>query len=117
MSTSADDYLKVHDPGPHPVDVTEGSGGSYKILHYDLNSPRVVLTTVEFHARGGHSGDTFDITRHPDRTTDVDVVVAREGKNLKGRLLGRVHAIVGRASWGKRWESTSHSRKVDVRGA
>jgi len=41
----------------------------------------------------------------------------REGKNLKGRLLGRVHAIVGRASWGKRWESTSDSRKVDVRGA
>jgi hypothetical protein len=96
MSNSADDYLKVHNQGPHHADVTEGSGGIWKILHYDLNSPRVVLTSVDSSVWGGRSGYTYDLSRHPDRTTEVDVVVAREGKNLKGRLLGLVLGTVGK---------------------
>ncbi len=34
--------------------------------------------------------------RHPNGTTDVDVVVVREGKNLMGRVLGFVLRTIGR---------------------
>ena len=85
---SADKYLKVHDRGPTQADVTEGSGGIWERLHYDWSDPnRVVMTTTDSNLWGGHSGHTYTLTRQPDGTTDVDVVVVREGKNLKGRLL------------------------------
>jgi hypothetical protein len=45
---------------------------------------------------GGSSGHTYTFTRRPDGTTDVDAVVVREGKNLKGRALGLVLGTVGR---------------------
>jgi hypothetical protein len=93
---SADDYLEVHDQGPHHADVTEGSGGIWERLYYDWNSPQVVLTTVDSNVWGGHSGYTYDFTRQPDGKTDVDVVVVREGKNLKGQLLGLVLGTVGK---------------------
>ena len=45
---------------------------------------------------GGNSGHTYTLTRRPDGTTDVDAVVVREGKNLKGRALGLVLGTIGR---------------------
>jgi len=45
---------------------------------------------------GGASGHTYTFTRRPDGLTDIDVVVVREGKNLKGRLLGLVLDTIGK---------------------
>ena len=45
---------------------------------------------------GGASGHTYTFTRQPNGTTDIDVVVVREGKNLKGRVLGFVVATIAR---------------------
>ena len=47
-----------------------------------------------------------DFTRHPNGTTDVDVVVVREGKNLKGRLLSLVLKTVGRSVLEKAFENS-----------
>ena len=44
---------------------------------------------------GGASGHTYTFTRRADGLTDVDDVVVREGKNLKGRLLGVVVGTIG----------------------
>ena len=97
FGNSADEYLKVHHQGPTEADVTEGSGGIWERLHYDWSDPgRVVMTTTDSNAWGGDSGHTYTFTRQPDGTTDVDVVVVREGKNLKGRLLGLVVGTVGK---------------------
>ena len=94
---SADAYLKVHSIGATEADVTEGSGGVWERLHYDWSDPeRVVLTTTDSNAWGGASGHTYTFTRNADGTTDVDAVVIREGKNLKGRLLGLVLGSVGK---------------------
>jgi hypothetical protein len=68
---SADKYLKVHDQGPDHADVPEGSWG-------------------------GNSGHTYTFTRQSNGTTDLDVVVVREGKNFKGRALGIMLEIVGK---------------------
>ena len=45
---------------------------------------------------GGNSGHTYTFARKPDGTTAVDVVVVREGKNLKGRALGVVVELFGK---------------------
>ena len=97
FSKSADDYLKMHDRGSSQADVTEGSGGIWERLHYDWSNPNhVVLTTTDSNTWGGASGHTYTFTRNPNGTTDIDVVVVREGKNLKGRLLGFVLRTIGR---------------------
>jgi len=94
---SSDDYLKVHQLSESQADVTEGSGGIWERLHYDwTDSHHVVLTTVDSNAWGGASGHTYTFTTRPNGTTDIDVIVIREGKNLLGRLLGLVLGSVGK---------------------
>ncbi len=96
FANSADEYLKVHQRSRTQADVTEGSGGIWERLHYDWSDPdHVVLTTTDSNVWGGASGHTYNFTRQPDGTTDIDVVVIREGKNLKGRLLGLILGTIG----------------------
>ena len=99
---SADGYLKVHDQGPTEADVTEGSKGIWERLHYDWSDPRrITMTTTDSNLWGGHSGHTYALTPRPDGTTDVDAVVVRQGKNLKGRLLQILLATGGKRVLGK----------------
>jgi hypothetical protein len=96
FGNSADEYLKVHHQGSKEADVTEGSGGIWERLRYDWSDPnRVVMTTTDSNLWGGGSGHTYTFTRRPDGTTDLDAVVVRDGKNIKGRLLGFVLGIFG----------------------
>ncbi|WER50316.1 hypothetical protein CupriaWKF_32515 [Cupriavidus sp. WKF15] len=97
FGNSADEYLKVHHRGAFEADVTEGSGGIWERLHYDWSDPDcVVLTTTDSNVWGGRSGHTYTFTRLPDGTTALDAVVVREGKNIKGRVLGLVLGTIGR---------------------
>jgi hypothetical protein len=97
FENSADDDLEVHSQGPTEADVTEGSAGIWERLHYDWSDPNhIVLTTTDSNAWGGDSSHTYTLKRQPDGTTDVDYVVVREGKNLKGRFLGIVLGTVGK---------------------
>jgi hypothetical protein len=107
FGNSADEDLKVHDQGPNRADVTEGSRGVWERLHYDWSDPnRVVMTTTDSNAWGGGSGWTYTLTRQPNGTTDVDLVVVREGKNLKGRALGILLGVVGKRFLGKDLDKT-----------
>ena len=97
FGNSADNYLKVHEQGPSYADVTEGSGGIWERLHYDWSNPkRVVLTTTDSNLWGGRSGHTYSFTRQSNGTTDVDVVIVREGKNFKGRVFPVFLGIIGK---------------------
>jgi len=97
FGNSADEYLKVHHLGRTEADVTEGSGGIWERLHYDWSDPNhVVLTTTDSNTWGGASGHTYNFTRRPDGLTDIDADVVREGKTLKGRMLGLVLRTVGK---------------------
>ena len=107
FGNSADDYLKVHHLGPKEADVTEGSGGIWERLHYDWSNPnRVVMTTTDSNTWGTDSGHTYTFTRRPDGTTDLDAVVVRDGKNLKGRVLGAVLGAVGKSHLSKALANT-----------
>ncbi len=107
FGNSADGYLKVHQLGRAKADVTEGSDSIWERLRYDWSDPtHVVLTTTDSNLWGGASGHTYTFTRRPDGTTDIDVVVIREGKNLKGRLLGFVLGTVGKQVLEKAFENS-----------
>ena len=97
FGNSADNYLKVHDRGPRAADVTEGSNGIWERLHYDWSDPdRIVMKTTDSNTWGGDSGHIYTFTRRPDGSSDVDAVVVREGKNIKGRMLELVLGTIGR---------------------
>jgi hypothetical protein len=107
FGNSADAYLKVHERGRSDADVTEGSGGIWERLHYDWSDPNcVVLTTTDSNTWGGASGHTYTFTRRPNGMTDIDVVVVRDGKNLKGRLLGFVLGTIGRGVLERAFENS-----------
>ena len=104
---SADDQLKVHDQGPDHADVTEGGKGNWERLHYDWSDPnRIVMTTTDSNVWGNDSVQTYALAAKPDGTTDVDVVIVREGKNFKGRVLGAFLGFVGKGSLEKTFEKT-----------
>ena len=99
FSNSADSYLEVHHQGAREADVTEGSGGIWERLHYDWSDPnRVKLTTTDSNVFGGASGYVYTLTPQPNGTTQVDVVIVREGKNFKGRVLSAVLGSIGKRS-------------------
>jgi hypothetical protein len=102
-----DGYLKVHDRHATDADVTEGSGGIWERLHYDWSDPnRVVMTTTDSNVWGGASGHVYTFTRNPDGTTDLDAVVVREGKNLKGRVLGAIVGVIGKGHLSRAFSNT-----------
>ena len=104
---SDDGYLEVHDQGPGHADVTEGSGGVWERLSYDWSDPEhVLLTTTDSNIWGGASGHTYTFKRQSDGTTELDAVVVRDGKNVKGRALGAVLGIFGKRVLGKELEKT-----------
>lgn len=97
FENSADDYLKVHDKGPTEADVTEGSRGIWERLRYDWSDPdHIVLTTTDSNIWADGRSHTYTLKRLPNGTTDIDYVVVRDGKNLKGRFLGIVLGTVGK---------------------
>src|SRR5215510_4304931 len=107
FGNSTDEYLKVHSKSPNEADVTEGSNGIWERLHYDWSDPNhVVLTTTDSNLWGGRSGHTYTFTRQSDGKNDVDVVIVRDGKNLKGRVLGAFLGIVGKGQLKKSFANT-----------
>jgi hypothetical protein len=63
-------------------------------------------TTTDSNLWGRHSGHAYTLTPRPDGTTDVDAVVIREGKNLKGRLFEILLATGGKRVLGKALATT-----------
>src|ERR1044071_9642142 len=107
FGNSTDEYLQVHNKGAHDADVTEGSNGIWERLRYDWSDPNhVVLTTTDSNLWGGASGHNYTFTRRPNGTTDIDLIVVRDGKNLKGHLLGRVLGTIGRGVLRKAFENS-----------
>lgn len=107
FGNSADGYFKMHELGPTHADVTEGSRGIWERLSYDWSNPRhVTMKTTDSNVWGGNSGHTYTLTPQPGGMTDVDAVVVRDGKNLKGRLLGIVTGTIGKNALAKALRNT-----------
>jgi hypothetical protein len=102
FSATSDDFLEVHAWGPTSADVTEGTKSAWERLEYDWSNPsRVVMKTIDSNLWGGASGHVYTITRNGRGTTDVDVVVVREGKNTLGRVSGLLLATIAKGTLAK----------------
>ncbi|MDA0180921.1 hypothetical protein OJ997_11500 [Solirubrobacter phytolaccae] len=111
-----DGQLKVHDQGADWADVTEGKGPAWERLRYDWSDPnRVVMKTTDSNTWGGASSHTYTFTRQADGKTGVDVVVVREGKNLKGRVVGALLGLIGKRFFSGQFEKTV--KAVEARSA
>jgi hypothetical protein len=121
FGNSTDDYMEVYSQGPTEADVKEGSKGIWERLHYDWSDPnRVVLTTTDSNAWGGASGHTYTFTALPDGKTQVDLVTVRDGKNLKGRVLGAFLGALGKGNLQKAFENSVkaiEARSGDANGS
>jgi hypothetical protein len=107
FKNSTDAYLEVHSLGANRADVTEGSGGIWERLDYDWSDPHhIKLTTTDSNLFGGASGHTYTLTPQPDGTTEIDAVLVREGKNLRGRVIASVLGSVGKRSLTKAFAGT-----------
>jgi len=107
FSATSDEFLEVHAQGPASADVTEGTKSAWERLRYDWSDPhRVVMKTIDSNLWGGASGHTYTITRNAQGTTDVDAVVVREGKNVKGRLTGLLLGTVAKGALAKALSNT-----------
>ena len=76
-------------------------------------SPKEHMKTTDSNVCGGASGHTYTFTRRSDGKTDLDAVVVREGKNLKGRMLGLVLGTIGKRVLTRAFENTV--RAIDAR--
>src|SRR5712664_2866996 len=93
---------------------TGGSGGGWTKRRPALSSSRRTAPgaqsnsarTTDSNVWGGASGHTYTFTRQPNGTTDIDVIVVREGKNLKGWVLGLVLGTIGRRVLEKAFENS-----------
>jgi hypothetical protein len=113
---SVDSELKVHDQSPNRADVTEGAGGYWERLAYDWSTPnRVVARTIDSNTWGGASGHTYTFTRDADGTTDIDYVVVRHGKTVKGRFLGFLLGTVAKSKVVKPFQDSV--KAVEARNA
>ena len=64
------------------------------------------MTTTDSNMWGGNSGHVYTFTRNPDGTTELDAVVVRDGKNLKGRVLGAIVGSIGKGHLAKAMDNT-----------
>lgn len=73
------------------------------------------MTTTDSNLWGAASGHTYTFTQRPDGTTVIDAVVVRDGKNLKGRLLGLLLGFAGKRVLGGELAKTA--KAVEARNA
>ncbi len=57
--------------------------------------------TTDSNVFGGASGYTYTLRRQSNGSTDVDVVIVREGKNFRGRVLSALLGSVAKRVLGK----------------
>ena len=85
--------------GPTEADVKEGSRGIWERLHYDWSDPEPRRPDDHrLQHVGRRVGPHLHVQAAPDGTTEVELVTVRDGKNLKGRMLGLVLGTVGKGN-------------------
>lgn len=95
-SSNPDTYA-VHDQGEGWADVTEGVPSAWERLRYDWDAAAGTVTAVTTDSNIWADGSRWAYRLTPDGTgTGVDIRLSREGRSLKGRLIGVLVGLMGR---------------------
>ena len=94
------DHFRLHDQGPGWAEVTEGSsvaGGVWERERYswDADALTVRTETLDSNTWGPGSGWDYRLSPGSSGGTRIAVTVVRNGKGVKGGLLGAALSIVG----------------------
>ena len=90
-------HAKVHDSGDTWADVTEGASVGWERVRYDWSQPNVVrLATTDSNVWSTGSNWVYTLTPRADGGTDIDLVVARKGRNARGWLGAGLMAVGGK---------------------
>jgi len=99
-TNSTPEYLQVHSLSETSADVTEGSsagGGTWERLSYDWSTPnRVTMATTDSNIWGRASGHDYTLVPNRDGGSTINVVIVRQGKNVRGVLIGALAALIGK---------------------
>lgn len=92
-------HFEVHEHRPGFADVTEGNVLAWERNRYawDAGAGDVTVTTVESDTWKAGSQWRYHLLPAPGGGTVVDVTVVRSGKGVRGRVIGIVIALFGRA--------------------
>lgn len=107
-------HFKVHDQGPDWADVTEGNkmGWERERYSWDAAAGTVAIDTLDSNLWGTGSGWRYQITEAA-AGTDVEVMLTRVPKSVKGRLIGALIPIAGSRTLGRQFQSVF--RKAESR--
>jgi hypothetical protein len=99
-TNSTPEYLQVHSLTKTSADVTEGSsagGGTWERLSYDWSTPnRVTMTTTDSNIWGRASGHDYTIVPNQNGGSTINVVIVRQGRNVRGVFIGALAALIGK---------------------
>jgi hypothetical protein len=101
-----DAHFTVHDQGPDWAEVTEGNAMGWEREKYswDAEAGTVTIDTLDSNLWGPGSGWRYLLTE-ADGGTDVRVSLTREGKGIRGKLVGALIPIAGARALGKQFRS------------
>jgi len=93
-------HFKVHGHGPGWAEVTEGNsvaGGVWERERYswDPAAKTVTIETLDSNTWGPGSRWDYRLTPGPGGGTTVDVTAVRNGKGVKGRVIGAALSVAG----------------------
>ena len=90
-------HFRVHDQGPGWADVTEGNVLAWERNRYEWDAGRgeVTVTAVESDTWAPGSQWRYRLRSGPAGGTQLDVMVIRTGRGLRGKLLGTLLSMVG----------------------
>ncbi len=92
-----DEHLKVHDQGPDWADVTEGNNIGWERERYTWDAEAGTVSAVTTDSNLWGPGSRWDYKLIPqDGGTLVDVTMHRNGKGLKGKLIGALLPLIGK---------------------
>jgi hypothetical protein len=99
-------HFQVHDQGPGWAEVTEGNAMGWERERYswDAAAGTVGIETLDPNLWGPGSGWRYRLTG-ADGGTDVHVTLKRNGKGLRGRLVGVLIPVAGSRVLGKQFRS------------
>ncbi len=90
------DGVKVHDQGPNWADVTEGNRFAWERERYGWDTEAGTVSSVTTDSNVWQSGPAWSYRLIPQpEGTRVEVTARREGKGIRGKIIGAVLSIIG----------------------
>ena len=101
-----DAHFKVHEVGPDWAEVTEGNAMGWERERYswDPAAGTISIDTLDSNLWGPRSGWRYDLTP-AGGGTDVHVMLTREAKSFRGRLIGALIPLLGARTLSKQFQS------------